>query len=807
MNIDWDSTTPKPAANFRKTWLAASVMTLASMPLAAFELEEIVVTAQKRSESLQEVPIAIQAFSAQAMENKGLSNVTDIANFAPNVELDSTSPFSGSTQTLGAFIRGIGQADFAFNLEPGVGVYVDGVYYSRAVGSVVGLLDLERIEVLKGPQGTLFGRNTIGGALNVITRRPAEEFGYQMEVTIGEYDRMDVRGAVDIPLIDNKLYSQVSFSTKSRNGYHKRIDYNSDTPYVTDVGRFTGTGQESTYDRQGGENNQAIRAKLLWTGDNVDVLIAADYTHVNEASAPNTLLATFPNDADPNNGLTAFLYNTCLNIPAGLNIPPSAVCETPRAVVGTPLVGVNIDGTDTNDRLVYSDAFITGDIDTTYGTAPNYSKMTTKGIATTVDWDLGNEMALKSITAYRTLETAFGTDVDGSPIVINDTGFYMDQEQLSQEFLLTGTSFDGALNWVTGLYYFHEEGGLIDYPVFGSGLVQIFGPNDFDNDAYAAFVHLNYDFTENFSGTLGVRYTKEDKQFFGAQRDLNSIASLLGFPAAAFPDPSDLTLYFPPIDNQRSFENVSPKLGLEYRIGASTLTYASVSKGFKSGGWTTRATVPILEVPQFDEEEATSYEIGVKTEGDTYRINTALFYTDYENLQISVQKGLSPFFENAAQSEIQGLEVDFEWLPAENFTVSGAYGYIDAQYKDIDPTAVIREDFSFNNTPKNSASLSALYQIPMDNGLTFGFMLDHSYHSNQANDAENTPELFSGTVRTWNGAITLMSESDHWDLALGAKNLTDERYIVSGFRNPGAGVIDGTYSRPREWYLTFRVRN
>lgn len=781
--------------------IAAASLVFASVAASAASLEEIIVTAQKREQSLQDVPIAIQAFGGESLQEKGLGNIAEIAGLAPNVELDTTSAFSGSTQVLGAFIRGIGQSDFAFNLEPGVGVYVDGVYYSRAVGSVVDLLDLERVEILKGPQGSLFGRNTIGGALNVVTKRPGHEFDYRGEVTVGRYNRTDIKGALDIPLIEDKLYSQISFSSKSRDGYHQRIPFPSTSAIISDTGNFAGSGNEEFNSEQGDENNQTVRAKLLWETDNVDFLLTADYSNADEAAAPNTLLATFPNAPDPANGLLGFFYNLCVSIPVGV-APP--FCGANRALIGTPLGGVNVDADPNNDRLIYSDQFITGDIDTTYGTGANFSKLETQGLSGVLDWSIADDLDLKSITAYRELETSFGGDIDGSPLAINDTSFFMSQEQYSQEFQLLGTSFDGALEWVLGAYYFHEEGDLVDYPVFGEGLVQILGPNEFDNDAYALFGHASYDLSDNWALTVGLRYTKEDKEFEGRQRDLNAFASFIGLPIEAFPDQADPTLYFPPGVNTQSFTNVSPKVALDYRLNDSALIYASVSEGFKSGGWTTRATLPILEAPAFDEEEATAYELGLKMDGDNYRINSALFFTDYENLQITVQRGLSPFFENAGESEIKGLEVDFEWLPTDYLSLAGAFGYIDAEYTSLEAGTALALDFDFLNTPEKSASLSANYAVPLESGAEVDLLVDFSYHSNQANDAENTPLLYSGTVNTVNSALTYRNADDTWGLTLGVKNLTDERFIVSGFRQPGAGVIDGNYSRPREWYLTLK---
>ena len=246
---------------------------------AGGQIEEITVTAQKRSENLQRVPIAITAFTPEALAQKGITDVAGLGKFAPSVEIVGTSPFSGSSQVLSAFIRGIGQNDFAFNLDPGVGVYVDGVYYARTVGAVVDLLDLDHVEILKGPQGTLFGRNTIGGAISVVTRDPGNTFSGAGDVTYGSYNRVDVRGSVDIPIIDDKLLAQVSFSEK-----HARrvlpLPELSRAPMSDRLRRFV-RPDPTTYQSAGGYNDQNLRAKLKWK-------IAPDVTFRLSATTPTT---------------------------------------------------------------------------------------------------------------------------------------------------------------------------------------------------------------------------------------------------------------------------------------------------------------------------------------------------------------------------------------------------------------------------------------------------------------------------------------------------------------------------------------
>ncbi|HEX7742781.1 MAG TPA: TonB-dependent receptor plug domain-containing protein, partial [Sphingobium sp.] len=217
-------------------------------------IEEIVVTAQKRSESAQKVPIAISAFSADAIAERAVGNISQLSGLAPNVNLDAGTPFSGSTAVLSAFIRGIGSDDFAFNIDPGVGIYVDGVYLARAVGANQDLLDVERVEILKGPQGTLFGRNTIGGAISVVTRDPGKEFSFRGDVSTGSYNLFQARGTANLPLTDD-LAASVTFGIKSREGYVERIPFPDARARNTTSYTAFPSSDYNTASREGGENS------------------------------------------------------------------------------------------------------------------------------------------------------------------------------------------------------------------------------------------------------------------------------------------------------------------------------------------------------------------------------------------------------------------------------------------------------------------------------------------------------------------------------------------------------------------------
>lgn len=793
---------------YRKYLLAVFCFTLAGVGLSVEAvaqadsdsvgrraLEEITVTAQKRVENSQDVPIAISAFTAAGLESKGITNISEIGTFTPNVTIDNTSSFSGSTQVLSAYIRGIGQSDFAFNLDPGVGIYVDGVYYARSFGAVTDLLDLERVEVLKGPQGTLFGRNTIGGAINIITRRPSKEFQASAKTTIGSYNRLDIQGAVDVPFSENVL-GQFAFSSKTRDGYHRNEPLAGN--FVADGGRFVRPAPDFN-ERSGGENTQNARAKLEWTpSDELRVIVSVDYMSVDEQAMPSQLLAVGPGLLD--------IYNACITTSVAdlTGTPLESVCTTPRATTGGALAGANVDADPFNDRLIFDNSLVHNQEDVSNPGGAGYSKAESFGLSVTADWEMRDSVSLKSITAFRTVDATFAQDVDGTPVAMGDHAFDTEQQQWSQEFQLNGTSFDDRLDWVVGAYLFHEEGELTDFVHFAGGLLQILGPNEFDTDSYAAFTHLNFALTDRVGLTIGARYTEEDKEFSGRQRDLNSISFQLGFPLALHPDPTDTTLYFPEALNQRDFDNVSLKAGIEFAPTDSILTYFSYSQGYKSGGWTTRATVPILTAPEFDEETADTFEIGLKGEFFNRRLqtNVAAFFTDYDDLQVTVYQGISPVTENAASSEIKGFEFELRSLIGDNFELQASVGFTDAKYTELVGQTQLERDFLFQNTPEWSTSLTGVYSFELPSGGAWSLQVDWAYNSEITNSPRNRPELIAGSVSLFSAVVKYQDPNDRFSLSLGGRNLSDERFIVSGQNQDGIGYVGGTYNRPREWYLS-----
>jgi iron complex outermembrane receptor protein len=491
--------------------VAAVVGSIIATSAMAQELEEVTVTATRRSENIQDVPIAVTAVTAEQLESKGINDVAKLSAIAPNVTLDAGTPFSGSDTVLAAYIRGIGQNDFAFNQDPGVGVYVDGVYLARSVGSNTSMLDVERVEILRGPQGTLFGRNTIGGAISISAR--AGTSCVQGSATVGTFKRMDVQATADLPFSDT-VRSSLSFSSTQRDGYQRRIPFPITGAVGTeDATRFPASGYQSS-SREGGVDQWSTRAKLVIEPNEVFKLtLAGDYQNIDQSSSPNTVLQV---DTMAPGGFP--FYNLCLLDAFGPS-GPGTVCGTRGGLANTPAVYSSLAGLGQHgaNPVLYDNRFETGDPDTTYATGNSFSKLKNWGIAATAEFQLADQIALKSITAYRDMHWAAGMDLDGSPLPILHTSFQMPQHELSEELQLNGAALEEKFHYTVGAYYFKEAGHLHDYVTFPGGLL-IDGPNDLETKARALYA-TSTTASQQFGVTVGARY--EGKALRGHQNDDN----------------------------------------------------------------------------------------------------------------------------------------------------------------------------------------------------------------------------------------------------------------------------------------------
>ncbi|HWU03775.1 MAG TPA: TonB-dependent receptor [Novosphingobium sp.] len=815
-------------------------------------IAEIVVTAQKRAESVQNVPIAISAFTASALKERAVSDVSALSNISPNVTLDASTPFSGSTAVLGASIRGIGVADFAFNIDPAVGVYLDGVYLARSIGANQDLLDVERIEVLKGPQGTLFGRNTIGGAISIVTHDPGHEFKFVGDVTTGSYNRMQARGMVDLP-INEQFTSSVSFGIMNREGYQHRIPFPYSGSYVTDgANAFGAAGYSRGSDTQGGDNNWSLRGKLKWdNGRGLKATLTGDYSHINQSSTPNTILATtenasgnFAGTAANNVSGTAFdptgtsgflfagLYNFCINSTASQIAARGAtnLCGARTGVNGYntlgALAGANTSGNSATQRLSYNSAVAqTGNIDTTYANGLNFSKLTQWGIALVLEGDLGFG-TLKSISSYRKINFAAGMDLDGSVLDFLQTSFTVKQYQMSEELQLTGKALDGRLNYVLGAYAFKEAGDLHDYVTFAEGLLQVDGPGRVSTVNYAGYGQLDFRVNDLIGLTAGGRFTHEDKEYHGFQSDVNGFnyklfnctppssacAAALGFPNPSY----SLFDYYPTTPDKQSFNNFSPKAGIQIHPNKDLMVYGSWSRGYKTGGWTTRLSNPLPYAPTFGPEHAETFELGVKSTWLDRRlqINAAVFTTNYKGIQLNFQQGVSPVIQNAGDARIKGAELEVTAAPGHGFTVQGSVAYLDAYYSSVLAPAQVAPNYyqagvfagaDLPKAPHWKVNVSPRYETALGKGKLV-FLADWTHTTSMRNDTEGTFLLNRPATDIINGSITWKAPGNVYDITVGGTNLTNQRYLVTGQAQIAGGEIYGTYNRPAEWYARLGVK-
>ncbi len=734
------------------TALAISANTpAAALAQQGMALEETLVTAQKRTESMQETPVSMQAYSGAELEARSAGDLSNIADFTPNLEFDATSPISGSSNAAVVFIRGIGQTDFVLTSDPGVGIYLDGVYISRAMGGVLDLLDIERVEVLRGPQGTLFGKNTVGGALNVTTKKPGPEFEVEAAVTAGNYDRLDGMVGINVPITDDSLFLRASMATRSRDGFGERL--------------LTG-------ETMGDVNSDTFRASLLWLPtQDIELTWAVDFTQAEEDMPTTSLLVADPDVGGMNN--LSGLYNL-------------------YATLGW------VDGP------LYNESWLTDDAFKSNGTAPVGSDTDVLGTSLTGEWALNN-FSIKSIIAYRETDTSFGRDTDHSPITILHTANSMDLEQFSQELNFTGAAFNDRLDWLFGLYYFNEKGEdlprisiLPDVTDFEGGLplpddFSVHGDIDIDNTSLAAFFHGTYSITDRLSTTFGLRYTDEEKK---TNLDVYF--------------PSSGVRLLQNSSTTQNFDDWTPRIGLEYAFTDEVFAYASYSEGFKSGGVVSRYNMPQVDPITFDPEEVTNYEIGLKSEwlDRRLRINAAAFFMDYTDIQVTVFNGVVPETRNAAEGEILGGELEFTGILTEGLFLTGSLGYMDAEYTKLDDSSSgaleVSLDHKFVNTPELTANLSLEYRFDLASIGDVSVMLEYAYRDEVANDAANTPDLMQDSIELFNARLALFSANEHWEVAMFGRNLTDEVYLTSGVSTTSFGIVEGVYGRPREYGMTVK---
>lgn len=762
-------------------------------------LEEIVVTARKREESLQDTPISVTAFSGDGLELRGYTDLSGIANATPNLVFDTSPPISGNTSGASVFLRGVGQLDFTINVDPGVGIYVDGAYVSRSVGSVLDLLDVERVEILRGPQGTLFGRNTIGGAIQYITKGPSDTTSGRVKATFGSDSRADLLATVSLPISDT-LKSKFTVLSKNRDGY------------VID-GRGVDLGDDSSV------SGQAI---FEWTpNDRFDARLNLDFTSDDENGSPNVPIELFAFDGD-------------FGLEAGGPVPTAADDFPTRFNFFSPTCPFNAsDPTSVNGPGCFGNQFNTNDINSTNSDFPlTQSENDIFGSSLVLSYDFGN-VQLKSITGYRELDSEFGRDSDHSPLPIFATANVQEQDQFSQEIQLSGST--ERSKWVVGAYYFNEEAfdfTQIFLPAFG-GPVLLTGLfyNDVDNESTALYGEYSFDISDKLTFTIGGRYTDESKSY-ASDQGFTLLNGNVGDALFVGIDPNDPSTNpeslasFDVVDRDLAisqyvvtlidepgqtldFDDTNVRLNLAYKPNDNTLVYATFSDAFKSGGFNPRYLAPTsdLKAIAFDPEEVEAYELGYKYSGQNFRVNLALFFSDYTDIQISADSPSSQgatVTQNAAAATIAGLEAEFTYLPTPSWLIEGGFGYVDAEYDELGSgvSSGITVDSRFPRIPEVTANISASYIQSFTSGSSLSYRVDASFRSDSEGTVQNDSQAFQDDYSIVNTALTYNSSNEKWRLSAGVTNLTDEEFTLSVNVNQRLGYAEAAFARGREFYIS-----
>ncbi|MEO2281408.1 TonB-dependent receptor [Pseudoalteromonas pernae] len=734
----------------------ASSTAFAEEAVKKAELERIEVTARKTVENLQEVPVAVTSIGEAQLQENGISVMTEVQQFSPNTTLQASR---GTNSTITAFIRGVGQQDPLWGYEPGVGIYIDDVYVARPQGAVLDLLDVQQIEVLRGPQGTLYGKNTIGGAIKYVTKEMTGDTTFNVEGTVGSYNQRDLKITGQIPLIDEQLYVGYGFATLNRDGFGD---------FIT-----------SDLDNQDRENYNkeltAARVTLEYRPtDNLFFRLGWDKT-----------------DDDSNSK-------------GGYRLLPSLLTDAP----------------------------VPDSVYDSYTSLPTWNKVELEGLSLTARWDMSDSTSVKYIGAKRESYSPTNIDFDNTSIRIFDVPAIYDDEQTTHELQLNhqGDNY----KFVSGLYYYDGEScgqfqailEELGKSLGAPGLTrEVSGCSN--STSKAAYIQGSIDLSEQWSMTLGARYTRDSKEAV--------VNNGLIFDTV-YPESGWVPGYVRPegqlvptvLDDEDDWSRFTPRVGVEYQHSNDLMFFASYAQGFKSGTFNPRAATP---EPAANPEVVDSFELGMKSEwNDNLRANVTLFSLDHKDRQyISVLPGdssadLNQRLGNIGESSANGVEVELNYVATDALSFDASLGYIDSDFEkviDYDSAGVAfdkSDRFTISNTPELTFNLGATYRLYTDHG-DWVFNGNYYYRGDYVLFEEDSL-LTQDSYGLLNFSANWYSTDGNWRVGVHAKNLTDEEYMIGGYQfvtpdpsdpsdvskyTPGLGgdnTLIGYYGDPRTISLT-----
>ncbi|AUJ69208.1 TonB-dependent receptor [Pseudoalteromonas sp. NC201] len=708
------------------------------------KIERISVTATRQTENLQDVALAVTALSASELEKMNVQDLGGLASHVPNLNLHS-----GDASNAVIYIRGIGQIDsISFN-DPGVGVYLDDVYLGRVQGAFLDVVDPEQIEVLRGPQGTLYGRNTIGGAVRFSSAKPSQDNEGYVSVALGNYNAQTIKASVNGALIEDTLSGRFAIAKSSRDGFSENRYNNSDD-----------------HDK----DTLAWRGSLLY---------------------------------QPSENFSAYL------VVDGSNASPSS-SRTPHRE--TPIYSVVKEGYYAPEE----DPFL---VDVNYN---DLEELDTSGASLTLEYLTGHSI-FKSITARREMEYRTHLDLDATPDASFGIFNFEDQQQISQEFQWLYK--DDQFSLVSGLYYFNEDdlnfGGSVAPDFFVMVAPDVYlpwpvinaGERDQENTSSALYANLSWSLTEKLDVTLGARYTIEKKEvtskgeeFFGTGvTTAEEMEAVFGTGIGYSP-----TGY----SASKEWKEFTPKVVFDYTISDDSMVYLSAGKGFKSGGFNGRIT---SFAQPFEPETLWSYEIGSKSllNKQNIRLNTAAFFNDYKNFQLSrfsIDPDTGAFlslFENAGKATIYGAEMELEAVASDNLTVNLNLGYLGGGYDELigDFGKEVSDERELVNSPKWNGRAGFEYFFSAFTQGEFSLRGSAAYRSKTYLTVSSSEVLAQSGYTFFDMSLHYRSADDTWEASLYGKNLGDKRYRQHGFDLSAApGVQLGYYGAPRTYGINLKYK-
>ena len=650
-------------------------------------LGDIVVTAQKRSENVQDVPLAISAVGSQYLESRGVASIDALGSIAPNVKIER-APSSKTISQIS--IRGSVTINPAITWEPAVGLYLDGIYIAKAQGSIFDVADLERVEMLRGPQGTLYGRNALAGAINLVTKKPSGEAGGSMELTYGNFDALKVKGVLDLPRM-GILSAKVSGQYSKHDGYVKIIP----NPVAAAVAALP---------------NQV---------NSTDTLDSISFMGQLRAELSDTITADYTFDYNKQKQRPPFAQLVGVN----RNGDPRDIFD-PGSASYIGFAPLNLYANPARQKV----ASMNGDV---------YERSRAYGHALTLTAEIG-AATLKSITAYRNLKWADGLDLDGSPLDVAFTQRITDYDAFSQELQLTGTALNDRLSYVVGAFYFKEKAETLGpqrffglFGPFGSYYQSDYGSH---TKAFALYSQLDFKMTDALKLTLGGRYTHESKDIRRFFAGGSPLATVINLPYGGVPD--------------AKYNNFSPAATLSYEASDAVNVYARFARGFKSGGFNGETNIFFdpgapagcpsglteLCLP-YRPEKVDSYELGIKTKllGNKLIFNVAAFNDEHKDIQLSIftaAGAAASVVRNAAGARIRGLEFEAIARPADMLTINASLAFLDAKYKRyIDGGVDVSKNRAFPHAPKTTASIGVDFKVAEGDWGKFNLFADLNYVS------------------------------------------------------------------------------